>query len=44
MVEMLPELKKKIENWKEEKLREFKKNSKQKDIKLGQNINQEIEY
>ena len=39
MVEMLPELKKKIENWKEEKLREFKKNSKQKDIKLGQNIN-----
>ena len=39
MVEMLPKLKKQIEDWKEEKLKEFKKKSKQKDIKLGQNIN-----
>ena len=44
MVKPLPDLKKKIENWKEEKLKEFKNKNKKDDIKLGQNINQEIEY
>ena len=40
----MTDLKKKIENWKKKKLEEWKKTNQKNNIKLGDNLDQEIDY